>query len=148
MFTIPIDELADYDFKTIYDYLLSQQQTSFEILIPKENALGKDDQFYVFLDYYLAAYAGEKLAEVATVFSYYVPSVNQVSQFKFELEVSDIEKLADVLYSIVYGYYDPGDDGDDGFSFYEKAAQFHQDAWETFEAACWGLVTTAAEYMT
>ncbi len=147
MLILHIDDFADYDFKTVYEYLMDQEESSFEIIIPKENVPDKDDQFFLFLDYYLAAFAGEKLSEVANTFSYYVPSVSEVSHFSFQVEVSDREKLADVLYFIVRGYYDPGDVGEE-FSFYERAAQFHQKAWETFEAACWGLVQIAAEYMT
>lgn len=147
MFTIHIDDLAEYDFKTVYEYLHSQDDTIFEIIIPKENAIGKSDQFYVFLDYYLAAYAGELLSEVSDAFSYYVPSVVQVSQFNFQLEVTDKEKLADVLFNIATGYYDTGD-LDEEYTFYEKASQFHDKAWETLNAACWGLISVAAAYMT
>ena len=146
MITIHIDEFEDYDFKTIYEYLMMQRETSFEILIPKENVLDKDDQFYVFLDYYLAAYAGEMLSGVGSNFSYYVPSVSQVSNFSFQVDVADVEKLADVLNNIVRGYYDPGD-GDEDSSFYERASLFHEKVWDTFDAACWGLVRIAAEYM-
>ena len=147
MFTIYIDDLAEYDFKTVYEYLHSQEATTFEIIIPKENALGKSDQFYVFLDYYLAAYAGQLLSNVADAFSYYVPSVVQVSEFRFQLEVSNKEKLADVLFDIGKGYYDPGD-LEEELTFYEKASHFHEEAWDTLSAACWGLISVAAEYMT
>ena len=144
MTTIYLDDFAEYEFKTIYQYLMSQRDTCFEIRLPKENVLDKDDQFFVFLDYYLAAYAGEKLSEVANNFSYYVPSVSEVSNFSFQLEAIDLEKLADVVYFIVCGYYNP-DETEDEVTFYEKAAKFHESAWESFDAACWGLVTLAAE---
>lgn len=146
MITLHIDEFADYDFKTVYQYLMLQQETSFEILIPKVNVLDKDDKFFVFLDYYLAAYAGQMLNGVASVFSYYVPSVYQVTDFRFQLETPDVEKLADVLYDIVQGYYDPSG-GDEEISFYEKASDFHTDAWDNLHGACWGLIRIAAELM-
>ena len=146
MLSIHLDDLAEYDFKTIYQFILPQKERSFEILIPKENTIEKDDQFFVFLDYYLAAYAGEKLSEAGSFFSYYVPSVSEITSFRFQLEVTDLERFTDVLYLLVKGYYDP-DDMEQGENFYEQAARFHEDAWLNFDAACWGLVQVAAEYI-
>ena len=147
MNSIYLDDFEDYELNTIYNFIISQDGNGFEVFIPKENALGEHEQFFVFLDYYLAAYAGERLAELASSFSYYVPGANMVTNFKFELEVTDKEKLADVIYEIVQGYYDTGNANEE-VSFYEKAAAFHDHAWENFEAACWGLVARAAEYIT
>jgi hypothetical protein len=107
MISIIANEFSNYTQPTFYEFIRLQQQTHFEIRFPKESIAGKHKNFDVFYEYYLAAYVGDRLFQIATSFAYYVPATNRIDYFKFEVEVADIEKFTATLFELIFAmYYD------------------------------------------
>ena len=152
MITIIIEDLQNMEFKEVYQYLMLANETSFEIHIQREAAWNTPEEpdmhdWSNLFAYYRAAYAGQKLYEISSHFNYWVPSVETVSPFRFEIEITDIEKFADVLYYIVVGLFNlESQEWEE--SFENQATIFHGAAWEfEIDVACWGLVYIAGDYL-
>ncbi len=146
MLTISINEFTGYDSKSLYEFLMLQNQTEFKIKIPKIYIPG-DDNFQVFWEYHQAAYVGHQLAEIARSFAYYVPAPSKLRPFIFEVEIKDIEIFADQLSSIINAY--------DENTLEELVIPFQEAACEFFIAAydnklvphTWGLLVIANDHL-
>ncbi len=101
MLKININEFNHYDSKAIYEFLFLQRETVFEIIIPKETVAGTSDNYDVFEEYLSAAYAGQRLSEIADNFAYYVPSVYSKKPFLYEVTITEMGKMAEALYIII-----------------------------------------------
>jgi len=102
MLKINITEFNQYDSKAIYEFLFLKSETEFEITIPKKTVAGTCDSYDVFEEFLSAAYAGQRLSEIAESFAYYVPSVYCNRPFVFEATITEMGKLAEVLYIMVH----------------------------------------------
>ena len=150
---ICITDYKDFDFQEIYEYLIAEKETVFEILINKDEwdeFLPGMENIHIAYDYYMAGFAGQKLSEVASAFGYLVPAINSMDPFRFLVDIPDMEKFVDVLDYIIRGYFGPDDTGSDyakwekGFEY--QSAIFQDNAWESDEyIACWGLVRIASD---
>jgi hypothetical protein len=101
----------------------------------------------VFWEYHLAAYAGHKLVEVADSFAYYVPSIYKTGYFKFEVEISDLQKFATILFPIISAYNKFGTD-DEIINFQIAASEFFINAYEEeIEPYTWGLLFIANQFL-
>lgn len=96
-------EFADYEFKDIYTYLMTNKETSFRITMPRDLELQKGDKISIVTEYYDALYFGQKLSELSNDFTYSVPSEYSESPFAFELITTDMEKLADTIFYLIKG---------------------------------------------
>ena len=149
---ICIDDFEDMEFKDVYGLLMLENEKSFEVRIKRHPAENTPDQpdwvdWSIFFSYYRAAYAGQKLSDIASTFSYWVPSVETLTPFRFQIEITDVEVFADVLFYIVAGYFDM-DSQEWESSFENQATIFHTTAWDfNTDVACWGLVQLAGEYL-
>lgn len=106
MITISINEFTKYDQPAIYEFLVLQNETSFEIKIPKKTLESRDDSYTMFSEYSHAAYAGQRLFEIANDFQFYFININQEFPFVFKLKTKEMEKLAELLYIFVQFFYD------------------------------------------
>lgn len=95
-------KFSDYDSNDIYEFLFLQGETEFEITIPRNGLKGKCDSYYVFEEFLSAAYAGQRLSEIAESFAYYVPCVHNKCPFLFEVTITEMGKLAEALYIITH----------------------------------------------
>lgn len=147
MLKININEFQDYDTKSMYEYLLVQNDTEFEIIIPREAVEGIDDQYILAVDFIGAAYAGQLLSEISSCFAYYTPCPNKAKPFLFQAIITDMGKLVDTLYYISQGFNDP--DGDETFlDFQVKSAEFLNNAFEEkVECKTWGLLHIANKFL-
>ena len=106
MLKINISDFSNYDSKDVYEFLFLQNETEFEITIPKRSIAHNDENYEVFVEYLSAAYAGQCLSEIARSFAYYVPCVFNLNPFLFQVTITEMEKLADILYLIIQGIHD------------------------------------------
>jgi|GEM_PF-2820544 len=129
----------------MYASLMKANETEYCIIYPKEFHFGKG-QNYIFPDYMLASYVGQKLYEIAKNFTYNVPSINTKAPFQFHITITDIEQFAEVLFYIACkNLYD-----NDNIDIYDD---FIQDAtiWcdkieePEIEVACYGLYHLASQ---
>jgi len=147
MTKININELNRYDSKDIYEFLFLQNETVFQITIARKTVARKSENYDVFEEYLLAAYAGQRLSEIAKSFAYYVPSVCSKRPFVFEVTITEMGKLAEVLYIIIHS----GNDkipGEIFLAFHSLAADFLTNAFnEKMECNTWGLLCIANKYL-
>lgn len=147
MTKINISDFSNYDNKDIYEFLFLQNETEFEITIPKRSIAHDDENYEVFVEYLSAAYAGQRLSEIAGSFAYYVPCTFNLNAFLFEVTITEMEKLADILYLIVQGMHDTT--GNEPFlTFHGLAADFLNDAYDNkVECNTWGLLHIANNFL-
>lgn len=145
MQTINIHDLKNYNAKLILEYLSVQQEKAFEIIIPHDQVDPDDKNFSIFWQYHTAAYAGQQLFNVSESFAYYVPCPKKQNSFRFELEVSDIKRLATALAFIITGYYE---NNITMLRFNEEAAKYLNDAFNSkTDSDTWGLLYIANNYL-
>ncbi len=147
MTRINIAEFGNYDNKAIYEFLFLQSETVFEIIIPRAAIAGNCDNYDIVHEYLAAAYAGQRLAEIASSFAYYVPCVYNSRSVLFEVTITDMEKFTDILYLIVQGFdYTAYENA--FLTFHGLAADFLNDAFEEkIECKTWGLLYIANQYL-
>lgn len=147
MTRINIAEFSNYDSKAIYEFLFLQNETVFEIIIPRVAVAGNCESYNIVHEYLAAAYAGQRLSEIASSFAYYVPCVYNSRSVLFEVTIADMEKLTDILYLIIQGF-DHTTCGDTFLTFHGQAADFLNDAFEgKIECKTWGLLHIANCYL-
>ena len=96
-------DFSDFDFKSIYTFLIKDNQASFRITMPKLCLAPKDDKIEIATEYYDALFFGQKLSEFSNDFCYTVPSIYSATPFAFEFNTSEIERLADILFYLIRG---------------------------------------------
>lgn len=96
-------DFTDYDFKAIYTYLMTNNETSFRITMPRDSELQQGDKISIVTEYYDALYFGQKLSELSNDFTYSVPSEYSQSPFVFEIVTTDLERLADTIFYLIKG---------------------------------------------
>jgi len=144
MTKININKFNNYDSKDIYEFLFLQRETIFQITIPRE--IGNDD-YDTFTEYLSAAYAGQRLSEIADSFAYYVPCVNSNRPFLFDVTISEMGKMAEILYLVIQTIN--GATGSKTFlSFHSLAADFLTNVLsDKIECNTWGLLSIAKLYL-
>lgn len=147
MTTINLNEFSNCTKTGIYKFLLSQQAKEFEIIIRKTYNPVDDESFIIFWEYHIMAYAGQKLFELSSGFSYFVPGAGSKQPFKFIAEINDLAKLADVLYDLAVVLQED-DPANATTGFQSAALSFFNDAYDgKVEAATWGLLTLANSFL-
>ena len=144
MTKININKFSNYNSKSLYEYLFLQREKVFEITIPRKAI--KKDSYDIFSEYLSAAYAGQRLSEIADSFAYYVPDVNSNRPFIFEVTIPEIGKMAEILYLIIQTIN--GTTGSERFlSFHSLAADFLTNASNNWiECHTWGLLQIANRF--
>jgi len=126
--------------------LLLTQENPFEIYIPKETEQFFNTNESICNDYAYLAYAGQRLAAISKSFKYeQVPPTQHVS-VRFEIDVDDLEKLAETLLDLSYGYVN--ESSDEEFNYFEIVEEFmdHVDKQLTI-AACSYFIKIHNEYL-
>lgn len=104
MHTINLMEFTDYQFKDLYTYLMTNNEISFRITMPRDSELRqRGDKISIVTEYYDALYFGQKLSELSNDFMYSVPSEFSASPFMYEFTTTDMEKLAETLFYLIRG---------------------------------------------
>jgi len=146
MITINLHEFQDFDNKSIYEYLLHQQDTVFKISVFRDAIAKKDDDYDVFNEYLMAAYFGHCIADIADSFAYYVPEPATRNPFWFKATITDMEKLADYIYQLIQGMSD--DDNETFINFHTSCADFlDQSFYEEIDCNTFGLLYIANRYL-
>ena len=140
-----IRKFSSYDSKTLYEFLFLQKEKAFEITIPREAI--KNDNYDVFTEFLSAAYAGQRLSEIADSFAYYVPCVNSKQPFLFQATITERGKMAEILYLLISIFNGPA--GSESFlAFHSLAADFLTNATNNkIECYTWGLLYIANRYL-
>ena len=147
MLKININEFNRYDSKEIYEFLFLQSERVFEITIPRNAVIGKADHYDIFVEYLSAAYAGQRLSEIAESFAYYVPSVFSKRPFVFEVTITEMGKMAEALYIITHSI-NKKIPCETFLTFHSLAADFLTNV-SNDKAECntWGLLCIAKQYL-
>jgi hypothetical protein len=142
MITINLMEFADYKFKDLYTYLMTNKETSFRILMPRDSELRqRGDKISIVTEYYDALYFGQKLSELSDDFTYSVPSAFSASPFAFELITTDMEKLADTIYYLIKGIVLDSETTDVMEKYWDDKEEFwDQYCKDELEPVCYGLL--------
>ena len=74
------------------------------LIISIEHVETDDKNLFIFLEYHNAAFAGQQLYNVSESFAYYVPCPEKQNPFRFELETSELKRLAAALAFIITRY--------------------------------------------
>jgi hypothetical protein len=147
MTKINISDFFDYNSKTVYEFLFVQGETEYEIIIPRESVASKDGNYCIAIEYINASYAGQRLAQIADTFAYFVPGEFTKKPFLFEIAITDMEKLADNLYFIIQGF-NFRDTKDTFITFQGLAADFLNDAFDDkIDCKTWGLLHIGSNYL-
>jgi len=114
-------------------------------MIPRETI--KNDNYDVFTEFLSAAYAGQRLSEIADSFAYFVPNVNSKQPFLFEVAIGDMSKMTEILYLIIKTIN--GTNSNESFlSFHSLAADFLSNAInDKIDCYTWGLLYIANRYL-
>lgn len=147
MTKININDFKNYDSKALYELLFLKRETVFEITIPRKEVTAKTDNYDVFTEFLSAAYVGQRLCEIADSFAYFVPCVNCKQPFLFEVTITEMGKMAEILYLIISIVNGPA--GSENFlSFHSLAADFLTNAVNyKIECYTWGLLYIADRYL-
>ena len=147
MITINITEFKGYDNKTLYEFLMLQNQTEFQIKIPKYVEEYEGVNFSVFWEYHLMAYVGHRLCEAAESFAYFVPAVSKGTPYSFDVEIKDFEKFTDTLFEIIE-FINDEEATDTSNNFELAASNFFSDAFDDkVQTKTWGLLSLANDYL-
>ena len=141
MHTINLFEFSDYEYKDIYAYLMLQNETSFRITMPKHFIAPQEDKYIIATEYYDAIYFGQKLSEFSHDFCYNVPSEYSAAPFTYELNTTEMEKLAETLFYLIRGIIFDSENTDLVEKYWDDKDSF----WEQYcndkvEPACQGLL--------
>ena len=145
--TINISEFFQSDCKAIYLFLLQQKAKEFEIIMPREYMANRDDDIEIMTEYLAAAYTGQLLAQISENFGYQVSCPKTIKPFVFHLTVLDLERFADILFSVIQGNNCHGNEL--GYvDFQVEASQFLIHAYdEDYECHTWGLLHIAQKML-
>ena len=147
MLKININELNRYDCKDIYEFLFLKSETVFEITIPRKAAIDKADNYDIFVEYLSAAYAGQQLSEISESFAYYVPAVYCDRPFSFEVTITEMGKMAESLYLIIYSINEEIP-SEPFLTFHSLAADFLTNASSSkIKCNTWGLLYIAKHFL-
>ena len=145
MLEINISEFIDFDLEALKDYLSLHGETDFRVIFPKGALEPGLDKYIIYWMYYMAAYSGQKIYEISSVFEYFTPSEYSDRDFIFDVLIENMDKFADVLFMIINGFYHENEVynnfHDEGTVFYESAMQ------EKINPATWGLLRIADKYL-
>lgn len=145
MLEINTSEFGDYDQQGLLEYLVLHEETSFQVIMPKKSLPYKDENIAIYWQYYLAALAGQKLSEISTLFEYFVPCEFVAIDFRFHFKTENMEKLSEVLFTIINGCYHVNDAYN---KFHDEGTIFFESAMDgKIKAATWGLLRIADKYL-
>ena len=142
---INIRELDGYDAASIHELLLLEETNKFEVHYPIHEVAEKVPNHDVGYAYYMAAWAGQVLSDISFSFSYFIPSEIEIMTFIFNIETSDLKKLAEIIFVIIDNTFN-GNEIDEQFEvngrkFYDGAFDFGA------PVATYGLLSLAMKYL-
>ena len=147
MKTILLDDFRDFSFADVYRIIMGCNETSFEVQLARNNVAGKDESYDIIVDYYKAAFIGDKLAGTSRIFNYWTPSVFTNEPFTFHVTTRDREAFADALYFIIDSNFND-EYGTRYYMFEEDALAHFMTAFNDEEVSCcWGLLKVASDYI-
>ena len=140
MLKITTTQLNHHTSKSLYEWLFEQNETTFQITIPRKAIVGTFDNYAIFEEYLLAAYAGHRLSIIAESFAYHVPAINSTQPFVFEATITEKGKLAEVLFIIIQSINEKIP-SEIFLSFHSLAADFLSNVInDEVECNTWGLL--------
>lgn len=143
MLTVHIEELKNYTPQLICSYLSQSPEKAYNIIIPREK-INDDHNYNVFWNYHLAAYTGQLLYNVSVSFAHYVPCPGRNSPFRFEVQVTSLDSLAQTLFLIVNAFTD---DVEATLNFLTAASGYLEKVFAgQLTAACESLINIATDH--
>lgn len=147
MLKITITQLNHHTSKSLYEWLLDENETAFQITIPRKAITVKIHNYAIFEEYLLAAFAGHWVSLIAESFSYNVPAIHSNQSFVFEVTVMDKGKMAEILFIIIQTINEKLP-SEIFFSFHSLAADFLSNVLnDEMECNTWGLLWVAYKYL-
>lgn len=129
MITINLREFQTYDHKSLYEFILMQDQLDFQLILPRQFKAGINDNVEVADEYLTAALAGQKMADISQTIAYTVPAIVSKDPILITLTNVVLEKFIDTLYEIIHGVYEL-DSSDDFLNYRQECAKFLGNVWE------------------
>jgi hypothetical protein len=145
MTEIRIKEFRGYSQDDIYEFLRIHKRNFYQVIIPKEYSLEKDDIVFTH-DYYRAIYIGQLLWRMSCDIGYSCPEPFEVGEFRFFIITAKLKKLAALLYRLVNAY-DRENNEDAYIDFEIEAADMDGYMKEGEEYACRNYVEFLNEYL-
>ncbi len=147
MLKINITEFNQYNSKALYEFLFLQDEIVFQITIPRKEIAGTIEKYDVFEEFLSAAYAGQRLSEIAESFAYYVPCIYSKQPFLFEVTITEMGKMAEVLHLIIHSINDKIP-SETFLTFHSLSADFLTNVFnDKIECNTWGLLHIAHDYL-
>ena len=147
MLKITTTQLNHHTSKSLYEWLFEQNETEFQISIPRKVKDDTTDNYAIFEEYLLAAYAGHRLSEIAQSFAYHVPAVSSTQPFVFEVKITEKGKMAEVLFIIIQSLNNKIPN-EAFLSFHSLAADLLTNVLnDEVECNTWGLLWIAYKYL-
>ena len=145
MITLSLLNFKNYDRDSIHEYLLLQEETSFEIELKLSNVSAAMRHLPTQSNYTLAGYVAQLLSEISKRFTYNVPGVTATPVFKFRGTINDMDKLADVLFNTINGTYFLNTLS---LKFHNEIRAFWSDICAyRIDPAAWGLIHAANRFV-
>ena len=130
---ISVNEFAEYDKETLREFIELQEDTEYEIVIPREYMIFTFENVHsIALEYIYWAWAGEILDRAVKKFSYTVPDAYSKEIVQFRVEIEDEAEFIEALYAVVLGTFNDADNLDEHTAFTDAAfkfyTEFHEDS--------------------
>lgn len=147
MLEIELTDFSGYSMPMILEYLELQDETYYKLIISRTAIFPRDGNYSVFLEYHFAAFAGHRLDEICSSFSYFVPSPKTERGFEFDFITKETGHLASILFMVINIFYDRADH-ELAQKTIDDAGQFFRESYEyTVEPSTWGLLIVANGFL-
>lgn len=143
MTEIIVNQFEGYDLDEFTDFLKATDDSTFEIKVPKKTIIYFSTNEDISWEYAIAAYIGQKLNEISSIFSYTNIRLDKQGSFTFRITTTQIDELADLLSEIssVFG----NSNIVEPINFTSEVSAFIKES-KKKKIACKNLFETACEY--
>lgn len=101
---IEIQNIRNSALSEVLNLLQQDSRQPIEVWIPKSTKEFFNSNEDIALDYAMLAFAGQRLKEISDSFSYDYISPSDHNSVRFEITTNEMNRLAEVLLYISYGY--------------------------------------------
>lgn len=145
MITISLDGRDGFTEDDFLELVEKNDDDKYEITAEKETVQFFSTNEDIAMEYYSAAFVGEKLNEIASEFDYDFPAPQETGDFTFTITTNDKNKLAEILTYLSAGYGNLEDDGAN-MDFHSEAQDLVESASEN-SAACFDLIEICRQFI-
>ncbi|MFC0774273.1 hypothetical protein [Terrimonas alba] len=144
MVEINIEQFEGYDKDEFKEFLLTQNEDEYKLVLPKETVLFFSESNDLAWEYGSAAFVGQRIKELSSNFEYSSAPLADRGEFSFRFKTNKVDELAVLLLYISSGYgnieiIEPID-------FQCEASDFIETSKDNRDIACQDLIDVYFEY--